>query len=163
MVSVADTTAVVWLPPEGVDLREASSSRRALGGYLSGPTTTRFTTSPPQLGAVGEIDADIVVDVTNDKNAHTWHLAALRDGKAVVTSNKPPPLAFHYAELTEEAGRRGLPYMFEATVMAGTPVVGLLRDNLLGDSVEEIEAVLNATTTFILSRMEEGLDFEGGP
>ncbi|ASI98253.1 homoserine dehydrogenase [Thermococcus celer Vu 13 = JCM 8558] len=158
VVSVADTTAVVWLP-EGVDLREALIVKESFG-RLSEWTNDYEVYNLSPVGAVGEIDADIVVDVTNDKNAHTWHLAALRDGKAVVTSNKPP-LAFHYAELTEEAGRRGLPYMFEATVMAGTPVVGLLRDNLLGDSVEEIEAVLNATTTFILSRMEEGLDFEG--
>ncbi len=44
--------------------------------------------------------------------------------------------------------------------MAGTPIVGLLRENLLGDDVQSIEAVLNATTTFILTQMEMGLSFE---
>ncbi|WP_456365523.1 hypothetical protein [Thermococcus sp.] len=44
--------------------------------------------------------------------------------------------------------------------MAGRPGIALLRENLLGDGIERIEAVLNATTTFILSKMEEGKTFE---
>ena len=158
VVSIADTSGVVWLP-EGIDLREALIIKDNFG-KLSAWTNDYEVYSFTPGEAVREIDADIVIDITNDKNAHTWHLTALKDGKAVVTSNKPP-LAFHYAKLMREAERRDLPYLFEATVMAGTPVIGLLRENLLGDTVERIEAVLNATTTFILSRMESGLDFEG--
>ncbi|HDZ35804.1 MAG TPA: homoserine dehydrogenase [Thermococcus sp.] len=157
VVSVADTSGVVWLP-EGVDLREALLVKENFG-KLSAWTNDYEVYNLTLEEAVREIDADIVVDVTNDGNAHEWHLAALKDGKSVVTSNKPP-LAFHYAELTKEAKKRNLPYLFEATVMAGTPIIGLLRENLLGDSVRRIKAVLNATTTFILSRMEQGIDFE---
>ncbi|ASJ08547.1 homoserine dehydrogenase [Thermococcus siculi] len=157
VVSIADTSGTVWLP-EGIDLREALLVKETFGKLSSWTNDYEVYSFTPEE-AVREIDADIVIDVTNDRNAHEWHLAALREGKAVVTSNKPP-LASHYAELTEEAKRREIPYLFEATVMAGTPVIGLLRENLLGDTVERIEAVLNATTTFILSRMEMGLDFE---
>ncbi len=157
VVSVADTTGVVWLP-EGIDLREALLIKETFGKLSSWTNDYEVYNFTPEE-AVKEVDADIVIDVTNDKNAHEWHLTALREGKAVVTSNKPP-LAFHYAELMSEAEKRNVPYLFEATVMAGTPVIGLLRENLLGDTVERIEAVLNATTTFILSRMEMGLDFE---
>lgn len=157
VVSIADTSGVVWLP-EGIDLREALIIKDNFG-KLSAWTNDYEVYSFTPGEAVREIDADIVIDVTNDKNAHTWHLTALKDGKAVVTSNKPP-LAFHYAELMREAERRDLPYLFEATVMAGTPIITVLRDGLKGDTVERIEAVLNATTTFILSRMEAGLDFE---
>lgn len=158
VVSIADTSALVWLPG-GIDLREALIVKEDFG-RLSSWTNDYEVYSFTPGEAVREIDADIVIDVTNDKNAHTWHMAALKDGKAVVTSNKPP-LAFHYAELMREAERRDLPYLFEATVMAGTPIITLLRDGLKGDTVERIEAVLNATTTFILSRMESGLNFEG--
>lgn len=158
VVSIADTTGVVWLP-EGVDLMEALLIKENFG-KLSAWTNDYEVYNFTPGEAVREIDSDIVIDVTNDKNAHVWHLAALKDGKSVVTSNKPP-LAFHYAELMREAERRGLPYLFEATVMAGTPIITILRDGLKGDTVEEIKAVLNATTTFILSRMEAGLDFEG--
>ncbi|MDV3103028.1 homoserine dehydrogenase [Thermococcus waiotapuensis] len=157
VVSISDTSGTVWLP-EGVDLREALLVKETFGRLSSWANDYEVYNFTP-VEAVKEIDADIVVDVTNEGNAHEWHLTALREGKAVVTSNKPP-LAFHYAELTGEAERRDIPYLFEATVMAGTPIIGLLRENLLGDTVERIEAVLNATTTFILSRMEMGLDFE---
>ncbi|NJE47144.1 homoserine dehydrogenase [Thermococcus sp. GR7] len=157
VVSIADTSGTVWLP-EGIDLREALTVKETFG-KLSAWTNDYEVYNFTPKEAVQEIDADIVIDVTNDKNAYGWHLTALRDGKAVVTSNKPP-LAFHYAELMEEANKRSLPYLFEATVMAGTPIIMLLRHGLMGDTVERIEAVLNATTTFILSEMEKGLDFD---
>ncbi|NJE05904.1 homoserine dehydrogenase [Thermococcus sp. M36] len=157
VVSIADTSGVVWLP-EGIDLREALIIRENFGKLSAWTNDYEVYNFTPDE-AVREIDADVVIDVTNDRNAWRWHLAALREGKGVITSNKPP-LAFHYAELTKEAERRDVPYLFEATVMAGTPVIGLLRENLLGDAVERIDAVLNATTTFILSRMEVGLNFE---
>ncbi len=157
VVSISDTSGTIWLP-EGIDLREALLVKRSFG-KLSAWTNEYevYNLSPEE--AVREVDADVVVDVTNDKNAHRWHLIAIKEGKGVVTSNKPP-LAFHYAELVGEAERRTIPYLFEATVMAGTPIIGLLRENILGDSVRSIRAVLNATTTFILSKMEQGLEFE---
>ena len=157
VVSIADTSGTVWLP-EGIDLREAILVKENFGKLSSWTNEYEVYNFSP-VEAVKEIEADIVIDVTNDKNAHKWHFEALKGEKAVVTSNKPP-LAFHYAELIGEAEMRGIPYLFEATVMAGTPIIGLLRENLLGDSVRQIKAVLNATTTFILSRMEQGVDFE---
>ena len=157
VVSVSDTSGTVWLP-EGIDVREALLVKENFG-RLSAWTNDYEVYNFSPSDAVKEIESDVVIDVTNDGNAHLWHLEALKEGKAVVTSNKPP-LAFHYAELTGESEKRGLPYLFEATVMAGTPIIGILRENLLADSVERIRAVLNATTTFILTRMEQGVDFE---
>ena len=157
VVSVSDTSGTVWLP-EGIDLREALLVKENFG-RLSAWTNDYEVYNFSPSDAVKEIESDVVIDVTNDGNAHLWHLEALKEGKAVVTSNKPP-LAFHYAELMGESEKSGLPYLFEATVMAGTPIIGILRENLLADSVERIKAVLNATTTFILTRMEQGVDFE---
>jgi len=157
VVSISDRSGTVWLP-EGIDLSEALLVKETFGRLSSWTNDYEVYNFTPEE-AVKEVDADIVVDVTNDGNAWKWHLATLKEGKAIVTSNKPP-LAYQYAELIGEAERKGVPYLFEATVMAGTPIIGLLRENLLGDTVERIEAVLNATTTFILSRMEMGLEFE---
>ncbi|NJE03669.1 homoserine dehydrogenase [Thermococcus sp. MV11] len=157
VVSISDTSGTVWLP-EGIDLREALMVKENFGRLSAWTNDYEVYNFTPEE-AVREIDAEVVIDVTNDRDAWRWHLAALRDGKGLVTSNKPP-LAFHYGELVGEAERRNLPYLFEATVMAGTPVIGILRENLLGDSVKRIKAVLNATTTFVLSRMEQGIDFE---
>lgn len=157
IASISDTSGTVWLP-EGIDLREALLVKENFG-RLSAWTNDYevYNLTPEEV--VGEVDSELVVDVTNDKEAWTWHLRALKEGKGVVTSNKSP-LAYHYRELLNEAEKRKLPYLFEATVMAGTPIVGLLRENLLGDEVQRIEAVLNATTTFILTQMEMGLSFE---
>ncbi|WP_297550949.1 homoserine dehydrogenase [Thermococcus sp.] len=157
VVSVSDTSGTVWLP-EGIDLREALLVKENFG-RLSAWTNDYEVYNFSPSDAVKEIESDVVIDVTNDGNAYLWHLEALKEGKAVVTSNKPP-LAFHYAELMGESEKRSLPYLFEATVMAGTPIIGILRENLLADSVERVRAVLNATTTFILTRMEQGVDFE---
>jgi len=157
VVSVSDTSGTVWLP-EGIDLEEALLVKENFG-KLSSWTNDYEVYNFSSREAVREVDADLVVDVTNDRKAWEWHMEALREGKGIVTSNKPP-LAFHYGELVGEAERRGLPYLFEATVMAGTPIIGLLRENLLGDTVKRIRAILNATTTFILGRMEQGIDFE---
>ncbi|NJF25282.1 homoserine dehydrogenase [Thermococcus sp. Bubb.Bath] len=157
VVSISDTSGTVWLP-EGIDLPEALLVKENFG-KLSKWTNDYEVYNLSPREAVREIDADVVIDVTNDKNAWEWHRTALREGKGVVTSNKPP-LAFHYEELIKEAEKRDLPYLFEATVMAGTPIVGLLRGNLRGDTIERIEAVLNATTTFILTEMERGMSFE---
>ncbi|WP_297420673.1 homoserine dehydrogenase [Thermococcus sp.] len=158
IVSITDTSGTIWLP-EGINLKEALLVKETFGKLSSWTNDYEVYNFTP-VEAVNEVDSGAVIDVTNGENAWRWHLAALRGGKAVITSNKPP-LAFHYAKLTREAERRDLPYLFEATVMAGTPVIGLLRENLLGDDVERVEAVLNATTTFILNRMEEGETFEG--
>lgn len=157
VVSVSDRSATVWLS-EGIDLREVLNVKETLGKLSSWTNDYEVYDFTPEE-AVKEIEADIVVDVTNDKNAWAWHMEALRRGEAVVTSNKPP-LAFHYAELMGEARKQGAPYLFEATVMAGTPIIGLLKETLLGDSIESIRAVLNGTTTYILTRMEEGASFD---
>jgi homoserine dehydrogenase len=100
-----------------------------------------------------------VVDTADRKQQRLFYATSTKRTHWKKPSNKPP-LAYHYSELIGEAERRGLPYLFEATVMAGTPIITLLRDGLKGDTVERIEAVLNATTTFILSQMERGLEFE---
>ena len=157
VVGISDRSGTVWLP-EGIDLREALLIKENFGRLSAWTNDYEVYNFSPEE-AVREMDADLVVDVTNDKNAWEWHMEALREGKGIITSNKPP-LAFHYSELIGEAESRDLPYLFEATVMAGTPVIGILRENLLGDTVKRIRAVLNATTTFILSRMEQGIDFE---
>ncbi|WP_461865663.1 homoserine dehydrogenase [Thermococcus sp.] len=156
VISITDSSATIW--DEEINLEEAIMIKENLGA-LSGWTNEYEVFDFRPIDVVREVDSDIVIDVTNDPNAHIWHLQALREGRNIVTSNKPP-LAFHYWELIHEAGKRGLSYKFEATVMAGTPIITLLQESLKGDSIEKIEGVFNGTTTFILSEMEKGINFE---
>ncbi|WP_048148789.1 homoserine dehydrogenase [Palaeococcus ferrophilus] len=158
VVSISDSSATVW-SGEGVDLSEALAVKETFGALSRwGDDYEVYELSPTEVAR--EVESDVFIDVTSaNPEAYRWQLEALRHGRHVVTSNKPP-LVFHYGELTNEAERRGLEYRFEATVMAGTPIIALLRENLMGDEVIGIEGVLNGTTTFILSEMEKGTSFE---
>src|SRR6202453_2865675 len=79
--------------------------------------------------------------------------AALRLGKPVVTANKAL-IAVHGAELAVLAEAKGVPLLFEAAVMGGTPAVKMLREAMVGDEVEVVAGILNGTCNYILSEME---------
>ena len=49
--------------------------------------------------------------------------------------------------------------LFEGAVCAGVPVVRALKRGLAGDSVESLSGILNGTTNYVLTRMDEGLSF----
>ncbi len=107
-------------------------------------------------------DALVEVTYTDIKTAEpaTTHIRrALRAGMHVVTTNKGP-IALHYHELSRIARRRGVELRFEGTVMSGTPVVNLIKENLAGSEITEMRGILNGTTNYILTRMEEGLPYE---
>jgi homoserine dehydrogenase len=79
--------------------------------------------------------------------------AALSVGKPVVTANKAL-IACHGARLAALAEANGVPLLFEAAVMGGTPVVKILREAMVGDQIELVAGILNGTCNYILSEME---------
>ncbi|MBI5960200.1 MAG: homoserine dehydrogenase [Chloroflexi bacterium] len=85
--------------------------------------------------------------------------AALRAGRHVVTANKGP-VAFAYRELCELARQNGRGFFFESTVMDGAPVLGLGREALLATDIHRIHGILNSTTNFVLTQIEEGSSLE---
>jgi homoserine dehydrogenase len=76
---------------------------------------------------------------------------------SVTTTNKGP-VALASRELTEYAERHGARFFYEGTVMAGTPLLNLIRETLAGSDIREMTGILNGSTNFILSRMEDGMD-----
>jgi homoserine dehydrogenase len=81
----------------------------------------------------------------------------LRSGRPVVTANKAM-LAERWTELRPYALDGDLYY--EASVMAGTPVIGPMSTVLRASRFESLEAVVNGTCNFILTRMEGGDAYE---
>jgi homoserine dehydrogenase len=79
--------------------------------------------------------------------------AALSAGKPVVTANKAL-IACHGAQLAALAESKGVPLLFEAAVMGGTPAVKFVREALVGDEIGAVAGILNGTSNFILSQME---------
>src|SRR5438270_8624262 len=81
-------------------------------------------------------DVDIFVELVggSDGPAKAAVEAALRAGKPVVTANKAL-IAEHGAELAAIAEQAGVPLLFEAAVMGGTPAVKMLREAMVGDEI----------------------------
>ena len=102
--------------------------------------------------------ADLLIEVMGGTGlAGDLTLAALRQGKPVVTANKAV-LAERWDELRPflEQGK----LYFEAAVMAGTPVIGPLTGALRGSRPVELHAILNGTCSYILAELEKGFAFE---
>jgi homoserine dehydrogenase len=78
----------------------------------------------------------------------------LENGKDVVTANKAL-LAEHGPELFELARRLGRSIAFEAAVAGGIPIVAAIGECLAANRIESIRGILNGTSNFILTRMEE--------
>jgi len=84
---------------------------------------------------------------------------ALESGMHVVTSNKGPA-ALAYRELKKMAEQKGLRFLIEGTVMSGTPVLNLTEGPLAGCDIKAARGILNGTTNYILTQMEEGMSYE---
>ncbi|MCE5291125.1 MAG: homoserine dehydrogenase [Nocardiaceae bacterium] len=109
---------------------------------------------------VARKDVDIVVEVVGGiEPARTHILAALNAGKSVVTANKAL-LAEYTGELAEAAERNRADLYFEAAVAGAIPIVRPLVQSLAGDQVNRVMGIVNGTTNFILSAMDEtGADY----
>lgn len=84
--------------------------------------------------------------------------AALARKRHVITTNKGP-IALRFPELVERAREAGVSIGVEGTVMSGTPALALGADLLAGAGVTRIEGILNGTTNYILTRMEQCLAY----
>ena len=70
-------------------------------------------------------------------------------------------MAAHGTELLEIARQKRVNFFFEASVGGGIPIIRPLYRCLEGERIEEITGILNGTTNFILTKMdEEGETFE---
>jgi len=78
----------------------------------------------------------------------------LSNGISIITADKTG-LALDFSGLLKLANDNDAQIRYRATVMAGTPAIDLVR-GLRGRSVRDIKAVLNATTNFVLTKIEGG-------
>jgi len=98
------------------------------------------------------------LDVTRGEPATSDIRAALAGGAHVITANKGP-VAFAYRSLTGAAARAGRAFLFEGAVMDGIPIFNLVRETLPAVTVVGFRGVVNSTTNFILTAMEQGQPF----
>ena len=91
--------------------------------------------------------------------AKTMILAALAQGKTVVTANKAL-ISAHGPELFAAAAKSGANLYYEASVCGGIPIIKSLREGFVANRFPAIYGIVNGTCNYILSRMKsEGADF----
>jgi len=135
--------------------------RRALVRDLQKPRPIHLdllTTDPSDVLENPEID--LVVEVMGGEiPAHEYIVRALRAGKHVVTANKEV-MAKHGPEILTIAAEQGAEISFEASVGGGIPVIGPFKLDLMANQIEQVRAIINGTTNYILTKMaNEGADF----
>ena len=110
--------------------------------------------------AVLDHDIDVVVELIGGVEvARELILKAIKNKKHVVTANKA--VIYHHGdEIFQSAREHGIRVLFESSVCAGTPIIKLLKEELAANKVSKISGMLNGTSNFILSNMEEGGDFD---
>jgi homoserine dehydrogenase len=92
--------------------------------------------------------------------ARTISLELLRSGKDLVTANKAL-LAEHGPELFQAAREAGRSIAFEAAIGGGIPIVAAVSECLTGNRISSIRGILNGTSNFILTKMEqEGSNYQ---
>ena len=107
--------------------------------------------------AILDAEPDVVVEVLGGlEPARTIVLEALSRGIPVVTANKTL-VAVHGDELFAAAARFGTPLRCEAAVVAGVPFLGTFASRPLAAAVDGVTAILNGTSNFVLSRVDEGV------
>lgn len=79
----------------------------------------------------------------------------------VITANKGP-IAHAYSELCDLARRMQVELRFESTVMDGSPIFNMVRNNLPGVKVLGFTGVVNSTSKVIVAAMERGLSMQQG-
>jgi homoserine dehydrogenase len=108
---------------------------------------------------IADPEIEIVVElIGGEEPARTYVLDAIARGKHIVTANKAL-LAAHGEELFAAAAERGVDVYYEASVGGGVPIIRALREGLASDRVDELVAIVNGTSNFLLTTMTE----EGRP
>ena len=79
---------------------------------------------------------------------------AIENGKHVVTANKEL-LAKHGEELFNYAEQHNVVILYEAAIAGGIPLIMPIKTILAGNKITKIEAILNGTTNYILTNMDE--------
>ncbi|RJK98137.1 homoserine dehydrogenase [Vallicoccus soli] len=106
-------------------------------------------------GLVEREDVDLVVEVIGGiEPARSLVLAAMAGGASVVSANKAL-LAEDGATLFAAAEKHGVDLYYEAAVAGAIPILRPMRESLAGDRVRRVLGIVNGTTNYVLTKMDE--------
>ena len=101
-------------------------------------------------------NCDVIVELIGQEKGISYDLInlALNNQKHVVTGNKAL-IANHGNDLFKLAEQKSLALLFEAAVAGGIPIINTIKNNIAFNKINKISGILNGTTNYILSKMEE--------
>ena len=110
---------------------------------------------------VNDSSIDVVVELMGGVEP-TWDYisSAIKNGKHIVTANKEL-LAKKGEELFNLAEEYNRVCLYEAAIAGGIPIIMPIKTILAGNKINKIQAILNGTTNYILTKMDvDGASYE---
>jgi homoserine dehydrogenase len=164
IVAISDVMKGSLYHPNGLNLSKVLQVVKETGNLDSYPEMSGLIRGWDSFQTIRESNADTIVEITfTDVNtgqpAINHCKVAFENKKNVVMSNKGP-VSLAYQELAELAKKNGVRWGFEGTVMSGTPALRMPLVSLAGNDISEVRGILNGTTNYILTKMEEGLSYQ---
>ena len=118
-----------------------------------------FTTDFHEV--IEDPDVDLVIELIGGTTfAKEVVIGALQNGKSVVTANKAL-MASCGEEVMSLAEEKGVEIAFEASVGGAIPIIVPLKHSLIANRIDSIMGIVNGTTNYMLTRMDEdGMSYE---
>jgi len=148
LASADDLAARVGAPLElvGVAVRDLNRSRPGIPADLL---------TDDAMALASRADVDIVIELIGGiEPARSLILAAMANGASVVSANKAL-IAEDGGTLHSAAEAAGVDLYYEAAVAGAIPLLRPLRESLVGDQVRRVLGIVNGTTNYILTKMDE--------
>ena len=161
IVAVADSKGVA-IDEKGINISDILSVKKNNKSVSELSIGDKSKTS---IDLIEAIDAELLVDATptniQDREPSASLLeSAMKTKKNIITANKGP-LALAFSSIVEKADYNNVILKYSATVGGGTPVLEFGRKCLEADKILEMHAILNGTTNYILTEMDNrGLSFQ---
>ena len=134
---------------------------RDIGAVRSNLRNSVELTTDPDI-ILNDPEIAIIVELMGGEQPTLDYInQAISNGKHVVTANKEV-LAKHGPELFKAAAEKGVMVRFEASVGGGIPIIGPLMNDLAANDFTAVNAVINGTTNYMLTRMasDSNLDYQ---
>lgn len=159
VVAISDKLKGAIFDPNGIDVSkmlDVLENDGKIEEYKS--ASKKAITGLDPIETIKNCNADIMAEMTytdieTGQPATSYIETALEQGMHVTTSNKGPAALYH-AKLAKLAAKNNVQFLIEGTVMSGTPVFNLARETLTGCKITEVKGILNGTTNYILTKME---------
>ena len=161
VTAIAGRSKGAIINPKGINLVKALMEAESTGRFdVSAEDIVKMET----LQVIENCSANVLVELSTlsiyDGEPAITHIeTAFEKGMHVITGNKGP-IAWKYQKLRDNSKDRGLQFLYETTVMDGTPIFNLVKNTLPGCKVLSFKGILNSTTNFVLEEMESGNSYE---